>query len=374
MKKRTMKTFHWLLLATMVLGLAINIASCSGDDDSPVEQGRKKFVIPDSTFCEVTVVFAPGQLGDKGYADNVMEGINKLSYLDNNNENVGLDVHFISPRSFRTLSNAVREWALDSSIPYADGKYRRRLLVLTEPFMFPMVATVSHYRETDEVLLLKANDDDVIAAAEKNDMGHRVYGLNISAARSIRRFCRFMEEEIVRKKERFNRNVLNKPLMYQRLYDSELIVYRDSVYETLAEELGESNISVSDISSEMAEGLYTKDLGNTVVEYAYMMAVLARTIYNRMNLGFYVNDLGSGNSGWDYWLMGFSQDDDIYQTLIIDSSESPLFHRYYVKREFGDALADWCVKWAKQENDTMPRFTLKYGDAFCVDNLPVAGE
>jgi hypothetical protein len=113
------------------------------------------------------------------------------------------------------------------------------MLVITEQFMFPMVATVSHNRETDEVLLMKANDDDVIAAAEKNDMGHRVYGLNISAARSIRRFCRFMEEEIVRKKERFNRNVLNKPLMYQRLYDSELIVYRDSVYETLAEELGE---------------------------------------------------------------------------------------------------------------------------------------
>lgn len=369
-----MKVLHRLLLVTMVLALPMNIASCSGDDDSPVEQGRKKFVIPDSTFCEVTVVFAPGQLGDKGYADNVMEGINKLSYLDDDNDSVGLDVHFISPKSLRGMSNSIRDWALDSGIPYADGKYRRRLLVLTEPFMFPMVAFVSYYSETDEVLLLKANDDDVIAAAEENDMGHRVYGLNISAARSIRRFCRFMEEEIVRKKERFNRDVINKPLNYERLYDSELIVYRDSVYETLAEELGESNVIVTDVSSEMGEGVYAKGFEDTVVETAYMTAKLAQIFYDNMNLGFYVIDLGSGNSGWDYWLMGFSQDDDIYQTLIIDSSESPLFHRYYVKREFGDALADWCVKWAKQENDTMPRFTLKYGDAFCVDNLPVAGE
>ncbi len=369
-----MKVLHRLLLATMVLSLAMNFASCSGDDDSRVEHGKKKFVMPDSTFCEVTVAFAPGQLGDKGYADNVMEGINKLSYYDNDNDSVGLDVHFISPTSLRSLSNSIRDWALNSSIPYADGNYRRRLLVLTEPFMFPMVSPLTVLNETDEVLLLKANEDDVITVAEENEMGNRVYGLNISAARSIRRFCRFMEEEIVRKKERFNRDVLNKPLNYQRLYDSELIVYRDSVYETLVEELGESNVSVSDISSEMAEGLYKKDFGNTVAEYAYMMAGLARTIYNRMNIGFYVIDLGSGNSGWDYWLMGISQDEDIYQTLFIDSSESPLFHRYYIKREFGDALVEWCVNWAKQEKGTMPRFTLKYGDAYCIDNLPVAEE
>lgn len=370
-----MKVLHRLLLATMVLSLAMNFASCSGDDDSHVEQGKKKkFVMPDSTFCEVTVVFCPKQLGDKGYADNVMEGINKLSYLDNDNDSVGLDVHFISPRSLRSLSNSIRDWALNSSIPYADGNYRRRLLVLTEPVLFPMVSTLAVLNETDEVLLLKANEDDVIAAAEENEMGNRVYGLNISAARSARRFCRFMEEEIVRKKERFNRDVINKPLNYERLYDSELIVYRDSVYETLAEELGESNVIVTDVSSEMGEGVYAKGFEDTVVESAYMTAKLAQIFYDNMNLGFYVIDLGAANSGWDYWLMGISEDEDYYQTLFIDSSESPLFHRYYIKREFGDALVEWCVNWAKQEKGTMPRFTLKSGDAYCIDNLPVAEE
>ena len=368
-----MKVLHRLLLVTMVLGLAMNFASCSGDDDSHVERGKKKkFVMPDSTFCEVTVVFAPGQLGDKGYADNVMEGINKLSYLDN--DNVGLDVHFISPRGLRDMSNSIRDWASNSSIPYADGNYRRRLMVLTEPILFPMVSTIAYLNETDEVLLLKANEDDVIAAAEENEMGNRVYGLNISAARSIRRFCQFMEEEIVRKKERFNRDVFNKPLNYQRLYDGEFIAYRDSVYETLAEELGISNVNVTDVSSEMGAGIYAKGFEDTVVETAYMTAKLAQTLYDMMNLGFYIIDLGSGNRGWDYWLMGLSEDEDIFQTLVIDSSESPLYHRYYVKREFGDALADWCVNWAKQEKGTMPRFTLKSGDAYCMDNLPVAGE
>ena len=370
-----MKVLHRLLLATMVLSLAMNFASCSGDDDSHVEQGKKKkFVMPDSTFCEVMVVFAPRQLGDKGYADNVMEGINKLSYLDNDNDSVGLDVHFISPRSFRAMSDAINEWVFSSSIPYADGNYRRRLLVLTEPVLFPMVAAISRYSKTAEVLLLKANEDDVIAAAQEKDMSNRVYGLNISAARSIHRFCRFTEEEIVRKKKRFNRDVVNKPLTYLHLYEREYVAYRDSVYETLAEELGESNVNASYVSSEMAEGLTTEDFEYTVMEYAYLTAGLAQTVYEKTNQGFYVIDLGSGNRGWDYWLMGFSEDEDIYQTLIIDGSESPLYHRYYVKREFGNALAEWCVKWAKRESGTMPRFTLKSGDAYCIDNLPVAGE
>ena len=75
-----------LLFLTVLL-----IAACSkNDDNEPQPEPKTK-----APFL-VNVMFAPGQLGDKGFADNVMEGVNALDDLDNLWGGDSIEVRFIA--------------------------------------------------------------------------------------------------------------------------------------------------------------------------------------------------------------------------------------------------------------------------------------
>ena len=113
-----------LLFLTVLL-----IAACSkNDDNEPQPEPKTK-----APFL-VNVMFAPGQLGDKGFADNVMEGVNALDDLDNLWGGDSIEVRFIAPRN---LEDAQR-WINTSATSYSTEGYERRLLVLTEPYMVDM--------------------------------------------------------------------------------------------------------------------------------------------------------------------------------------------------------------------------------------------
>lgn len=340
--------------------------SCSGDEEPLPAKNKPLF--------EIMVVFAPGQLGDRGYADNVMEGINLLSFQSNGEENEddGVDVRFVSPWSFSTIDHTIEKWVENTESPFSDDSYRRRLLVLTEPYMVNMLRSSSNkLRPTDEVLLLKVNDEDVETAAQELGLGNRLHGLNISAAYNMRRYCHHMKR-ISRLMEQIDNKTIDlSALYYYRLYDSDFSVYRDSVYETLVEELGTSTeIITRSLSDELYEGIYSPVFEKPVIDAAYIYASLHQSVYELSRRGFAIINLGSGNAGWDYWLMSRTSKEDTFYTLVIDGDEAPLNYRIFIKRYFGFALANWCFTWVDSAIGEMPTMITLSGEDYCHDNIP----
>lgn len=351
--------------AILLLLLLLTACSKEQENEPPIQ-------VEDNPHIEVLVVFAPGQLGDRGYADDIMEGVNLLAHVPDLMGGNVLDVHFISPWSFSAIEESLARWAVNDETPYADDTYKRRLLVLTEPYMVPMLHKArSDLRPTDDILLLKVNEDDVKAAEQELDLEGRIYGLNISAAHSVRRYCRYMERLINMMQIVEDKTINHNTLYYYRLYSFDFSASRDSVYETFIDELGPSTkIKFISVSDEDGEGIFSAENNFTVIEEAYLYAGLQQTVYEMTGNAFAFIDLGSGNAGWDYWLMSRDATNETLHTLVLDASPSPLSFRIYIKRLFGFALADWCIDWSNGENGQMPRIITYTGDDLCHDNIP----
>ena len=134
---------------------ALLLTGCKSDDNDTTPAKPRERV-------QVMTVFAPSQLGDMGYADRVMKGV---SSLKNTNAD-GVDVSFIASDNVSTTRQMLRGWAGTTSSAVDGAVYSRRLLVLTESYMVDWLVDVkSNLKETDEVLLLKVNEDDVKTAA-----------------------------------------------------------------------------------------------------------------------------------------------------------------------------------------------------------------
>ena len=375
------RIYHWILMAALLCGLSAFVEACSSDDDGvgALPSPETKKGVPN----EVMLAFAPGQLGDQGYADHVLLGVNNLAHFAetaSDSTNVQFDIRFVSPYNMDELKKNLVAWARTVDNPFADGSYQRRLLVLTEPYMVNLLDSVTpRLRPNDEVLVLKVNGDDVQQAAEKYGLGNRIHGLNISAARSVRRFCKLMKFMVEGAVE-FDNYINYSRLPIFRLYNAGTMAYRDSIPETLAEELGsEANVYTFSLSSLDNSGVMSADGQTTIYQLAYRWAEAWQDVYLNSGSAFAIVDIGSGNVGWDYWFLGHDTG-DTFQTLVIDGDESSFSNRYYVNRHFGTALINWTYEWMDNPTGTMP--AIKYYDRevdksagggevidYCTDNI-----
>ena len=87
-----------ILLFLLALGA---MAACSSDNDEPeaVQQAAR---------VQVMTVFAPGQLGDKGYADRVMKGVNTLMKGGTGADSV--EVNFIASYDVETTRSMLADY------------------------------------------------------------------------------------------------------------------------------------------------------------------------------------------------------------------------------------------------------------------------
>jgi hypothetical protein len=370
-------------MAALLCGLSAFVEACSSDDDGvgALPSPETKKGVPN----EVMVAFAPGQLGDRGYADHVLLGVNNLARFAEmlfDSTNVQFDIRFVSPYNMDELKESLVAWAGTADNPFVDDSYQRRLLVLTEPYMVNMLDSMTKLlRPTDEVLVLKVNGDDVQQAAEKYGLGNRIHGLNISAARGVRRFCKLMRY-MVETSANHDQYINYTSMPLYRLYDEGTMAYRDSIPETLAEEMGsETNLFIFSMSSLESSGVMSADGQTTIYQLAYQWAEAWQSAYTFFGSAFAIIDIGSGNAGWDYWLLGHNDGSDTFQTLVIDGDESPFGNRYYVNRHFGTALINWTYEWMDNPTATMP--AIRYYDRvvdnsgenpvtmdYCTDNIP----
>ncbi len=363
--KKLMDLKEFMELKTIVLLSAVLLAaSCSKDDDnvSSVDPAESR-----EAPVQVMMVFAPGQLGDKGYADAMLHQL-ELFNQESNNTGSSVDVHFISSNYYDFTKSAIRTWIQTSS------EVERRLIVLTEFYMAEWLEDVkSDLRPTDELLLMKANEDDVKSAAASLALNNRVHGLNISAAYSVRRFCTYMDNTIpVAEAEGVN---LKRDTIAQcRMYSNKLLNYRDSVTETMHEVLGETSELVNiPIVADEGYKIEAIDGQALVNQEAYKVATYWQDTYQKRGFGFVIVDLGAGNSGWDIWLLGHWSEDYFahIKTLMIDTNYSDVIQRYSVIRAWDKAFMEWATDWTKQPVGAMPASVTRYGKDYCKDNLPV---
>lgn len=348
--------FLMLLVAAIATG-------CSKDDDDNGTPGQETAT---GATMSVTVVFAPGQLGDMGFADNVLEGVYRLKVLDHQAQPDTIDVNYLAGADLDAAKEMVEDWFDDAYNIYTAKPFERRLLVLTEPFMVDWMEPLKErFLDIDEVLVLKMNKDDVDKAATRLGLGSRLHGLNISAASSARRYCQYIRETIEEAEENHQAEIEAgeasdddpdyKPLncdnmCYFRLYEPDKVALRDSVYEVLKEELGgRTEIVFNFMATTVGDGIYTGEEQNSILQEAYKYGQLLSDLYTEERSRFHFADLGSAAQGLGFYFMGRQSDVDVL------SLDTQLASQWWVRRDFGTALYRWAARWMRADAlGTMP--------------------
>ena len=370
--------FLMLLVAAIATG-------CSKDDDDNGTPGQETAT---GATMSVTVVFAPGQLGDMGFADNVLEGVYRLKVLDHQAQPDTIDVNYLAGADLDAAKEMVEDWFDDAYNIYTAKPYERRLLVLTEPFMVDWMEPLKErFLDSDEVLVLKMNQDDVAKAAARLGLGSRLHGLNISAASSARRYCQYIRETIEEAEENHQAEIESgeasdddpdyKPLncdnmCYFRLYEPDKVALRDSVYEVLKEELGgRTEIVFNFMATTVGDGIYTGEEQNSILQEAYKYGQLLSDLYTEERSRFHFADLGSAAQGLGYYFMGRQSDVDVL------SLDTQLASQWWVRRDFGTALFNWTAQWMRSDAiATMPASQVFGGwnSNYVTDNIQLLEE
>lgn len=351
------KIFFLMLLVASIA------TSCSKDDDDNGTPGQETAT---GATMSVTVVFAPGQLGDMGFADNVLEGVYRLKVLDHQAQPDTIDVNYLAGADLDAAKEMVEDWFDNGYNIYTAKPFERRLLVLTEPFMVDWLEPLKErFLDIDEVLVLKMNKDDVDKAATRLGLAARLHGLNISAASSARRYCQYIWQTIQEAEEEHEAEIESgkasdddpdyKPLncdnmCYFRLYEPDKVALRDSVYEVLKEELGgRTEIVFNFMVTTVGDGIYTGEEQNSILQEAYKYGQLLSDLYTEERSRFHFADLGSAAQGLGYYFMGRQSDVDVL------SLDTQLASQWWVRRDFGTALFNWTAQWMRSDAiATMP--------------------
>lgn len=370
--------FLMLLVAAIATG-------CSKDDDDNGTPGQETAT---GATMSVTVVFAPGQLGDMGFADNVLEGVYRLKVLDHQAQPDTIDVNYLAGADLDAAKEMMEDWFDNGYNIYTAKPYERRLLVLTEPFMVDWMEPLKErFLDIDEVLVLKMNKDDVDKAATRLGLGSRLHGLNISAASSARRYCQYIRQTIEEAEENHQAEIESgeaseddpdyKPLncdnmCYFRLYEPDKVALRDSVYEVLKEELGgRTEIVFNFMATTVGDGIYTGEEQNSILQEAYKYGQLLSDLYTEERSRFHFADLGSAAQGLGYYFMGRQSDVDVL------SLDTQLASQWWVRRDFGTALFNWTAQWMRSDAiATMPASQVFGGwnSNYVTDNIQLLEE
>ena len=304
-----------MLLTAAVLLLT---ASCSKDDDEPQQVNPPAAA---GARLQVMMVFAPGQLGDGGYADGLLQGASALelpeameSWTDT------IDVHFISLYSVADTRQALKNWAATAAHPFYESTYERRLLVLTEPYMTAWLSEVKGYlRETDEVLIMKADEAYTQRIADTYGLGNRAHGANFDMTEAIGLYCDGIED-IIRQ---------------QLGNDVNLTVYALSDYVDAEDLNEETNVAY--------------------IQAAYTAAAKLDQHFRQTGYGFVIADLGTCNSGMLNYMLGTPLYH--YEVLMLDNSIYTYNYMAICRNGFA-VILQWLKDWMDHSAGTMPRFKL----------------
>lgn len=357
-EKLSMKKNNYILIA--ILAMMILFPACHKDDEeSPDVQEPSQ-----EARTQIMTVFAPGQLGDLGYADRILKGVNALQ----GDKTFKADVEFMTSSDMEALRNTLLVWAAQNRTSSDGTPYSRRLLVMTELYMAKWFADITgSLQEGDEVLILKTNESDVKKAAEILGPETHVYGLNISAASAVRKYAQIYKEFL----EACHQSEHTQDISLYRLYGQATGLYRDSVMEALQEVLNLAAPPASTSILEKEGELYDTDIAEKTFKKAYQ--ICATQLFPRFEKDKYdlfsILDFGVANSGANFYLMGMNADNDILPIMLDGESRAHL-RRYAITRHFDKALVEWVRQWIEKEPASMPLIETHGGwDGYCTEDI-----
>ncbi len=378
----------------LFISFALVLTSCSKDDEGGQQPAPVPVPTPDTLTVEgaklqVMVVFAPGQLGDQGYADNVMDSIVQMQQQQKLGKADSINIDFIALYSFQDTRQRLRDWAAEPANPYYNHDYDRRLLVLTEPYMTRWIGDFdSLLRPTDEVLLLRATEADLQkVAATRVQNQQRLHALNIDIVPTFQWYATYIaeltkinyeeyheenEEEEYDDDEEYREAPFpdHVKLYIYRQYDPTVVTYSDGMEETLRQELGpDAEINMLYVENKLDDGNFNEGTKNSYLEIVYQTAYQIAEQSYEDGYSYFIFDLGVWNIGALNFLR---RGVDSFWPLMIDtSSDGDGYNNcaYTVKRDYGRALQEWIIDWCHQPAATMPQ-SRTLGSGYITDDLP----
>lgn len=280
------------------------IAACN-DDDEPV--------IPETTTTveplEVTLVFEPGQLGDRSMNDQLLSDL--YAFGAANKDTVATS--FISYSSFAETQQALRLWAASAhGAPQRNG----RLLVLAAPSLASLLTNVT-LQETDHLLLLRTP----LADAKAVGPAGRTHVMNVSLKSVIHTFIdREMAYYATLHDEYDPEEIYEGP--FRIIRNNAKVTYADSIVEAFRERFPDQPLSDDPDEGIWQSGITdgTTDNAGYAQELAYSLAVLFDEAESdddddelHQHIG--VVDLGMGNVGFEYYY--FTHPESSTRTLLV---------------------------------------------------------
>lgn len=166
-----------------VMALLLVLAACRKDDETPPRETEE------APEVEICIFFAPGELGDQGYADRLLTGMYQLESLTGGHDHSNVQLRYVSSNDASAVQNELRHWDNQNTNPFTRKPYERRLLVITDPILLPMLEEAP-LAPTDEVLVINASNDLFGQIPHFDELGPRLHLLSISAAEAAKKLCR----------------------------------------------------------------------------------------------------------------------------------------------------------------------------------------
>lgn len=326
--KKTCLFLFWAFLVCFVCG-------CSDHDEEANQE-------PSSSSVQVTVVFYPGQVGDCGYADDIMGSISQLEKIQTSGKSSHIDTQFFAFNSKRETLGALRNWDSHREDPFLGGNYQRRLLVLTDVRQVAWLDSLQSVNAQDELLLL--NTSSLVIDSLAHSWGDRVHSLNISVSQEVKDLCRYILSKADANKTLSGAVDFIQMAGKSQTADSVNIAFRSMLYD---------GISFSSYTlDEFREDTITGEINYTY--YQQYANQVARSYYENNKNSFIFVDGGSYNLVFD----DLSLEDESYITRTAFLDTDVFTNNYCIKRQYGKALVGWVADWMKASSpDAMPRVT-----------------
>lgn len=179
--------FQRLGKVAMVVALLLTLGACDKDGD---KQSAVTGSLPEAEVC---IVFAPGELGDQGYADRLLTGLFQFEKQMAGHGRYLVRTRYVSVNDVHAVQSELQNWARQNVSPFTHKVYERRLLVLSDPLLLDMFDNAP-VAVNDEVLLTNVSNQLFGQAPWMAGMGQRLHLLSISAAEAARKFCRMVDK------------------------------------------------------------------------------------------------------------------------------------------------------------------------------------
>lgn len=289
---------------------------------------------------QVAVVFYPGQLGDHGYADDIMESVPQMGKLAGGDQSSRIDAQFFAFDSKQETQRSMSYWGNHPENPFLGGMYQHRLLVLTDARQVAWLDGIPTEHAQDELLLLNTAKEVVDSLAQT--WGNRVHALNISVAHEVEDLCRYMRHRMAA--EGGQNGSLDIYRMAESYHTADSI---DIVCQSVAAE----DISVAaHYMGEWHTDSITGEI-NYVASQQYVR-FLAEFHYQYNKDHFLLLDGGSYNLVFDD--QSPKDEAGMGRTVLLDLNTGT--DNYCIRRGYDRALLSWIAQWVKMATpDAMPR-------------------